>query len=58
MQQSVHAVASCWFTAWVNAGQPHLGSLSNREFSIEEQEEFEKLNLAWKNTLAGENDHR
>lgn len=54
MQQSIFAIASFWYTAWVNAGQPDLTKLSNKEFSEEEKKEFEALNTAWKNnTLKG-----
>ena len=49
MRQSIYAVASFWYTAWVNAGQPDLKKLSNKEFSTEELKEFERLNKAWKN---------
>lgn len=49
MRQSVYAVASFWYTAWVNAGQPDLTQLSHTSFTIEEQQEFEQLNNAWKN---------
>lgn len=48
MRQSIYAVASFWYTAWVNAGQPDLGNLSNRNFTETELEEFEKLNASWK----------
>ena len=48
MRQSIYAVASFWYTAWVNAGQPKLTDLSNKEFSAEELKEFEELNNAWK----------
>ncbi len=48
MRQSVYAVASFWYTAWVNAGQPDLTQLSNTKFSAGEQKEFELLNKAWK----------
>ena len=51
MRQSVFAVASLWYTAWVNAGQPDLSQLSNKEFSAEEMKEFENLNKAWKNSV-------
>ncbi len=59
MRQSVYAVASFWYTAWVNAGQPDLSALSNRAFSKAEQDEFDQLNQAWKNnTIKGrEHDH-
>ncbi|HEY6504111.1 MAG TPA: zinc dependent phospholipase C family protein, partial [Chitinophagaceae bacterium] len=33
MRQSIFAIASFWYTAWVNAGQPDLMKLSNKEFS-------------------------
>jgi hypothetical protein len=57
MRQSIFAVASFWFTAWVNAGQPDLTKLSNRSFSPEELKEFENLNLAWKNSGAEAHEH-
>lgn len=49
MRQSIHATASLWYTAWVNAGQPDLKKLNNREFTNEELKEFETLNNSWKN---------
>jgi hypothetical protein len=50
MRQSIFAIASFWYTAWVNAGQPDLSKLANREFSAEDLEEFERLNAAWKSS--------
>lgn len=47
MRQSIFAVASFWYTAWVNAGQPDLTTLSNKNFSEEELKEFDELNKAW-----------
>ena len=35
MRQSIFAVASFWYTAWVNAGQPDLTLLSGKSFSDE-----------------------
>lgn len=49
MRQSIFAVASFWYTAWVNAGQPDLTRLSNKTFSPEDLKEFESLNNAWRN---------
>lgn len=49
MRQSIHATASFWYTAWINAGQPDLKKLNNREFTKEELKEFEALNNSWKN---------
>lgn len=50
MRQSIFAVASFWYTAWVNAGQPDLSHLSDKEFSQDDLKEFENLNAAWKNS--------
>jgi hypothetical protein len=55
MRESVFAVASFWYTAWVNAGQPDLARLSNKEFSADDLKEFETLNTAWRNS--NEKDH-
>lgn len=57
MRQSIFAVASFWYTAWVNAGQPDLTHLSNKSFSPEQLKEFENLNLAWKNSGPGSEAH-
>ena len=32
MRQSIFAVASFWYTAWVNAGQPDLSGLASQHF--------------------------
>lgn len=54
MRQSIFAVASFWYTAWVDAGQPHLAKLTGKEFSEEELKEFEELNKAWRSvTMIG-----
>lgn len=50
MRQSIFAIASFWFTAWVNAGQPDLAALSNQTFSEKDLKEFEKLNAEWKSS--------
>lgn len=50
MRQSISAIASFWYTAWVNAGQPDLKSLTNQQFSESDIKEFEELNIKWKNT--------
>ncbi len=48
MRQSIFAIASFWYTAWVNAGQPDLKTLSNKEFTAEELKEFELMNEQWR----------
>jgi hypothetical protein len=57
MRQSIFAVASFWYTAWINAGQPDLKTLTNREFSAGELKEFESLNNSWKNAAVKGRDH-
>ena len=47
MQQSIYAVASFWYTCWVDAGQPDLTNLTNKEFSEQDLKEFETLVDAW-----------
>jgi hypothetical protein len=48
MRQSIFAIASFWYTAWINAGQPDLSVISKKSFSENESKEFEKLNEKWK----------
>lgn len=57
MRQSIYAIASFWYTAWVNAGQPDLKSLSNKELSADDLKEFEELNNAWKKAFIKGRDH-
>lgn len=57
MRQAIHSIASLWYTAWVNAGQPDLKKLSNKTFSDEEVKEFEALNTAWRNSTSSEEHH-
>ena len=49
MRQAIFAVASFWYTAWVNAGQPDLSSLVSKSFSEDDLQEFEMLNQKWQN---------
>ncbi|HVY74456.1 MAG TPA: zinc dependent phospholipase C family protein [Puia sp.] len=48
MRQSIFAVASFWYTAWVNAGQPILQGLNYDSLALPERQEYEQLNLDWK----------
>jgi hypothetical protein len=47
-RQSVFAVASFWYTAWVNAGQPDCGSIAGSKNQSVDDEEYETLNQKWK----------
>lgn len=47
MRQSIFAIASFWYTAWINAGQPDLKSLTSQKFSESDIKEFEELNGKW-----------
>ncbi|MBS1564968.1 MAG: zinc dependent phospholipase C family protein [Bacteroidetes bacterium] len=49
MRQSIHAVASFWYTAWVNAGQPDLKALSQARFSDEDLKQLENMETQWRN---------
>lgn len=49
MRQSIYAVACLWYTAWVDAGQPDLAQLTNKNFTAQDAREFEELNNAWRN---------
>lgn len=48
LRQSIFAVASFWYTAWVNAGQPNLKEYVKKGFSADEKLEFESLESKWK----------
>jgi hypothetical protein len=50
MRLSIESIASFWYTAWINAGQPDLRSLVNNTFSEADAKEFEDLNNSWKNS--------
>lgn len=47
MRQAISSVASFWYTAWVNAGEPDLKELSKQKFSEEDIKDFESLNAKW-----------
>lgn len=47
MRQSIFCIASFWYTAWINAGQPNLKSLAGLQFSETDLLEFEQLNRQW-----------
>jgi hypothetical protein len=47
MRLSIFSIASFWYTAWVNAGQPDLKKLVNQKFTEADAKEFEDLNLKW-----------
>lgn len=48
MRLSIFSVASYWFTAWVNAGQPDLRSLVPVEWNQDDLKEFDWLDRHWK----------
>jgi hypothetical protein len=57
MRQSIYAVASFWYTAWVNAGQPDLSKLTGAYFSEADLKEFEELNRQWRNNSIQGREH-
>ena len=48
MRQSILAVASFWYTAWVDAGQPDLSKLTNTTLTAADLKAMDSLNLIWK----------
>ncbi|TWI92185.1 zinc dependent phospholipase C family protein [Chitinophaga japonensis] len=47
MRGAMQAIASYWYTAWVNAGQPPLQALAGKAFSPEQLQQFRQLDRAW-----------
>jgi hypothetical protein len=47
MRQAIFAVASYWYSAWIDAGQPDLTTLAGKQLSDEDALEIEALNRAW-----------
>ncbi len=47
MRLSIYSIASFWYTAWVNAGQPDLKDISHQQFSESDLKEFGKLDEDW-----------
>lgn len=47
MRQSMLAIASLWYTAWVNAGQPILNTREKITFSVGDSTDFEALDRNW-----------
>lgn len=48
MRQSIYAIASFWYTAWVDAGQPDLSQLIQHAFSEQERKEMDSLEQHWR----------
>jgi len=57
MRLAILSLASFWYTAWVNAGQPDLTPLAKQKFSETDMKEFEKLNEEWKNNKGKGREH-
>ena len=47
MRQAIFCIASFWYTAWVNAGQPDLKPMVKQKFTESDVKEFEDLNSKW-----------
>lgn len=48
MRAAIGAVAACWYTAWVDAGQPLLNGLPQPSFPPEEQQTMIRLDSLWR----------
>jgi hypothetical protein len=51
MKASVKMVADIWFTCWINAGQPDLGSMKDFVFSETDKKNEQAENQSWLNRL-------
>jgi len=49
MRESIQTVASLWYTAWVNAGQPSLADIAAIPFTEQELKEWNELNSSLPN---------
>lgn len=49
MRSSITSVGSFWYTCWMNAGQPDLNKLENKELTEAEIKEQEELDKQYKN---------
>jgi hypothetical protein len=49
LRAAIHMVGSLWYTAWVNAGQPDLKKLENKEVSDSAKAAQEAEDYLWKN---------
>jgi hypothetical protein len=57
MQQSIYSVASFWYTAWINAGQPNLLNLLEKPLTPAEEKEIEAMNIKWKEKGSPREEH-
>ncbi|MFL5741457.1 MAG: zinc dependent phospholipase C family protein [Flavisolibacter sp.] len=48
MRLSIYSVASFWYTAWVEAGQPDLSTLTSIHYSEQELQEWNEMDRAWR----------
>jgi len=48
IKTAVKAVSGVWFTCWVNAGQPDLSRLEDKEISKAHQKELDNIDKMWK----------
>ncbi|GAA4463700.1 hypothetical protein GCM10023093_12760 [Nemorincola caseinilytica] len=48
MRSAIQFTASCWYTAWVNAGKPDLSTLDNESLTEHNKPEYEADMKAWK----------
>jgi hypothetical protein len=48
MRQSIYAVASFWYSAWVDAGQPDLSGLADTQLTEDDKNEMETLEQQWR----------
>jgi len=48
MRRAVKTLGSLWYTAWVNAGQPDLSKIEDKDISDAHKKEMEEQEKLWK----------
>lgn len=51
MRLSVYSVASFWYTAWINAGEPDLQHLTDKTFTEKDRKDYVRMNEEWKKNI-------
>lgn len=52
MRASIFAVASYWYTAWVDAGQPSLDGMTSHVFTTTDSAAWDAMDLRWRSDAA------
>jgi hypothetical protein len=48
MRMAIFSIASFWYTAWINAGQPDLHELSKQQLDEQTLQRLEEMSTKWR----------